>query len=422
MTPTRPRIATLAALAAGLAAAPGVAQSPPASFEITTIATGLDEPVALAFAPDGRLFVAERGGRVRIVADGQVLDPPLLELTVHRSNESGLLGLALDPAFAENHYVYLFATVTPDEQQILRFTERGGLGEDLTVIRGNLPTTGDLHNGGGLRVAPDGTLFFSIGDTGRPELSPRLDSLAGKICRIHLDGSIPEDNPLATPTGSRRAVYAMGFRNPFRFCFASDGRLFVGDVGSDGPARSEEITLIGPAGDGGWPATEGMFDAAAFPEYTLPLIAYRDDGAAVAGCVVYEDAQFPAAYHGNLFHLDYVSKSLFRVVLDGDRAVARELFMNTDDVAVDLCVSPDGGLVYGELFSGAIRKVTYTGADGPGDNPTSTPAEAPEPADPRGTQSTCGAGSMALILMSAALWPLAAARRRSDLRIKRAAC
>ncbi len=387
-------------------------QGPPDGFVVSTLATGLSEPVALDFAPDGRLFVAERGGCVRIVADGVIAEPPLLEIDVYVSNESGLLGMALDPDFAQNHYVYIFATVTPDEQRILRVTERDGVGRDLTVIRGNLPTTGDLHNGGGLAFAPDGTLYFGIGDTGRPELSPRLDSLAGKICRIHPDGSIPEDNPLVTPTGSRRAVYARGFRNPFRFCFASDGRLFVADVGSNGPERREEITLIGPDTDGGWPATEGHFDEADHPGYSRPLIAYHDDGAAVVGCVVYEADSFPAAFRGDLFHLDFVSSSLFRVRLDGDVAISRELFMKTPEVAVDLTVSPDGGLVFAGMFSGTVWKVTHEAAG-------AAPPVVDDGSAPR-QGSACGAGIAALAGMAFGGWSLHLARRRSPT-VRRAA-
>jgi glucose/arabinose dehydrogenase len=192
--------------------------------------------------------------------------------------------MTLDPNFSENHYVYVFATTSIDEQRIVRLTEVDGVGTDLTVIRDNLPTTGQVHNGGSLRFGPDGFLYFGIGDTGTPELSRQMHTYAGKICRIAADGSTPDDNPFATPTGTPRAVYALGFRNPFRACFAPDGRLFVMDVGSNGDARREEINLITAGANYGWPDVEGIGDPADFPEYTNPVLAYHDEGSSIAGC------------------------------------------------------------------------------------------------------------------------------------------
>lgn len=364
----------------------------PVGFELTEFAGGFDLPIALAQTPDGRVFVAERVGRVRIVGrDGSIQSTPFAEFEVFIEGESGLLGMAIDPAFEQNGYVYLFLTVSDSEQQIIRFTDQDGVGVDRTIIRDNLPTIGYFHNGGCLRIGPDDKLYFSIGDVSVPETSQQLHSLGGKIGRINLDGTAPPDNPFITPTGEPRAVYALGFRNPFRFCFSPDGRLFAGDVGSSGDNQREEINLVVPGANYGWPETEGMFDVAEYPDFTNPLAAYREQGSSITGCTFYDADQFPAEYRGDLFHLDFVSQGLFRVVFDGDTIVSHEMFIQADGGPVDLMQGIDGSLYYTEMYTGTVRKLTYPA--GVRDEPT-------ENLELTETPSLCGAQAMpAMILM-----------------------
>ena len=179
---------------------------PPDGFELTTYVIGLAEPTAIAPAPDGRLFVAERGGVIRTVSpngNAGTLEPePFATLEVYTGGEGGLLGLALDPDFETNGFLYAFVTATIAEQRIVRVTDMNGVATDETVIRGNLPTNGSVHNAGGMRVGPDGKIYFSIGDIGDPAGSDTITTLAGKISRINLAGSIPHDNPFVTPTGT----------------------------------------------------------------------------------------------------------------------------------------------------------------------------------------------------------------------------
>lgn len=350
-------------------------------FEVSIYADGLNQPMALAFAPDGRLFVAERGGMVRIVENGVVRETPFAQVAVIVDNESGLLGLALDPDFSCNGHVYLFATVSPQEQRIIRFTDSsvtrgadagaGGptgtpsaasesVGIEETILRDHLPTHGVYHNGGGLKFGPDGKLYFSIGDTFVAETAQDLTTLAGKICRINRDGSTPEDNPFVTATGLPRAVYALGFRNPFRFCFAPDGRLFVMDVGSDGERRREEINVVRAGDNCGWPLVEGRQPAETFdPRFVDPIYDYHDEGSAPVGAAVYTGGQFPAQYAGNLFQMEYVWRRIYRFALDGDRVVSHTLFLETDGDPIDLIQGPDGCLYYCELSTGRILKIRY---------------------------------------------------------------
>lgn len=340
------------------------AQPTEAGFFVTPYVTGLSEPIAMEFAPDGRLFVAEKGGKVLIIQNGAAQDEPFATISVYSLFECGLLGLALDPNFADNHYIYFFATVTNEEQQILRYTEVDGIGTDPTVIRAGLPTQGSFHNGGCLRVGPDGKLYFSIGDNTRSENGQDLTTLAGKISRINLDGTTPNDNPFKTPTNQPRSAFALGFRNPFRFCFAPDGRLFVDDVGSDGDERREEVNLVHAGSNGGWPDAEGT--ANPDPAFIQPIYNYHDEGSAPTGIVYYTGTSFPAKYAGNLFHVDYVLNRVYRMILDGNTVLSHTVFVQGEDAPVDLAQGPNGELLYTELLGGRVMRITYG-------EPTDTP-------------------------------------------------
>jgi len=352
-------------LAAGLVARAATVLEP--GFTVFPVVGGLDQPTALAFAPDGRLFVAEKGGTIRVVKDGVLAVRPFAELEVWSFFESGLLGLTLDPDFATNGYVYAFATVAADEQHILRLRDDNGVGVDLTVIKSHIPSQGTFHNGGCLRVGPDNLLYFSVGDNGTRENAQDITTLSGKINRIRLDGSTPESNPFTTINGSPRTVFALGFRNPFRFCIAPDGRLFVMDVGSDNRERREELNVIRAGDNAGWPVVEGIADPPV-AGFVQPAFAYHDQGASPTGVVFYDaPTGFPLEYYGNLFHLDYTLNRLFRVRLDGDRVTNHDLFLQGEGAPVDLALAPDGSLVYCELIGGRIMRIVY------GDPPSAVP-------------------------------------------------
>ncbi|MFO0837335.1 MAG: PQQ-dependent sugar dehydrogenase [Phycisphaerae bacterium] len=379
----------------------------PAGFELSVYAAGLLEPVAMELAPDGRLFVAERGGTIRIVSDGVPAATPFATIDVFYENENGLLGLTLDPDFAATHYVYVFATVSNRESQILRFTDKDGVGDDRTIVRDHLPTRGGFHSGGGLKVGPDRKLYFSIGDNQEPENSQDMNTLAGKISRINLDGSVPADNPFTTPTGSPRAVFAIGFRNPFRFCFAPDGRLFAMDVGSDNDERREEVNLVSAGGNYGWPLVEGR-QVLPDPRFTDPIFDYHDGGAAPVGGVYYTGAQFPAEYRGNLFFIEYVLNRIYSLELSGDRVARATTFLEAEGGPIDLLQMPDGSLLYSELQGGRIMRLRYAaGSDGTAGEVLSAVEEATPPT----SAGLCGFGAIPALALTLA--GIAAFRTRS---------
>ena len=152
----------------------------------------------IAWAPDGsnRLFVTRKGGEVRIVKNGALLATPFATVTVFTGSECGLIGMAFDPGFVTNGYVYFFATVSSSEQQILRYTAVGDIGTNRTVIVAGLPTIGANHDGGAVGFGPDGMLYWAIGDLGNGTgVNANLTSLAAKVGRAHPNGAVPNDNP-----------------------------------------------------------------------------------------------------------------------------------------------------------------------------------------------------------------------------------
>ena len=216
-------------------------------------------PVALAAAPDGRLFFAELlTGNIRILQDGLVLPNPFATLDdVSNAWESGLLGLTLHPDFPRQPYVYAMYVVEDPEtgfslmQRIVRFRDSDNVGEDYTVVVDDLPTTSSRHNGGRIGFGPDEKLYVSIGDVGTPDKAQDTMHYAGSILRFNPDGSIPSDNPYP---GS--AVYAIGLRNVFGFAFQPEtGNLYATE---NGPGGFDEVNKIEAGKNYGWPGYKGV--------------------------------------------------------------------------------------------------------------------------------------------------------------------
>jgi glucose/arabinose dehydrogenase len=231
----------------------------PSGFETSVIASGFNQPTTIAFVPDGRIFVAEKNGDVRVIKNGTLLPSPLITLSdVNSYGDRGLIGMAVDPNFSSNGYLYLSYTYenTPGlnysgikTARLIRVTVVGDNADEsskvvlLGSIGGNLtspscdnfPVTSDCvpsdapsHTIGALRFGPDGKLYVATGDGAhfdyadtRSLRAQNLDSLAGKVLRINTDGTAPTDNPFynGNPNSNRSKVYAYGFRNMFRFNF-----------------------------------------------------------------------------------------------------------------------------------------------------------------------------------------------------------
>jgi len=355
----------LAALAAGLAATePARAAQLPSGFSESTVVSGLEAPTAMAISRDGRIFVCEQGGRLRVIKNGQLLTRPFVTLNVSSVGERGLLGVALHPNFPQTPYVYLYYTAVKPRihNRLSRFTARGDrglLGSELRLL--DLPALGPTnHNGGAVHFGSDGMLYVGVGENAQAENAQSLETPLGKILRLQPDGRIPRNNPFfGNTTGQARAIWAYGLRNPFTFAFAKNGRLFINDVGA---GTFEEVNEGEAGANYGWPATEGPTSD---PRFKAPLFSYGHGGSPTTGCAIVGAAfyepdhrQFPVSYDGSFFFADLCSGWIRR--LDAFSGFTPVAFASGISAPVDLAVSEDGALYYLAAGDGTLRRVTHT--------------------------------------------------------------
>lgn len=242
---------------------PAIAADVP--FTVETVASGLQVPWDIAFAPDGRLFVTERAGRVRVIQDGKLLEQPMLTVDTgwKMSAENGLMGMCLHPDFAKNHFVYLaYGHKTDNDIRVVRYTESANTLSDPKVILSGLPA-GPNHAGCRVRFGPDGKLYITAGESFKGELAQDLTSLGGKIHRVNDDGTIPTDNPFNTPEGKEKGwrpeIWSYGNRNPQGIVWNDKGEMIECEHGPSGEAGrnpedfgGDEINIIEKGKNYGW--------------------------------------------------------------------------------------------------------------------------------------------------------------------------
>ncbi len=346
---------------------PGVsAVTLPPGFTPTVITNAISSPTAMAIAPDGRVFVSEQTGNLRVVKNGVLLPTPFVTVAVNSSGERGLLGVAFDPSFATNQFVYVYHTTStaPIHNRIVRFTANGDV-----ALPGSMVTLFDLdtlgatnHNGGGLHFGPDGKLYASAGENANSANAQTLANLLGKILRLNPDGTIPTDNPFyGTATGRNRAIWALGLRNPFTFDFQpGTGRMFINDVGE---STWEEIDEGLGGANYGWPQTEGP-NPPSIAGVTYPIDYYgHSAGCAITGAAFYSPSSptFPADYQGKYFYGDYCGGFIRRLTPPVPPAPATDTgFATGISGLVDLRVASDGDLYYLAQGDGLVR-VHYRG-------------------------------------------------------------
>jgi glucose/arabinose dehydrogenase len=349
----------LVCLSLGIPLGMSAATLPP-GFSETTIG-GLTDPTAMAMAPDGRIFVSQQGGSLRVIKNNALLATPFVTLTVDSQGERGLLGVAFDPDFLTNHFVYVYYTATTPviHNRISRFTAAGDVaagGSEVVLLDLDNLSSATNHNGGGLHFGRDRKLYATAGENANKPNSQTLGNLLGKILRINSDGTIPTDNPFyGTATGKNRAIWALGLRNPFTFnVHPNSGRIFIDDVGE---STWEEINDGFAGGNYGWPDTEGPTSN---PAYITPLHYYANNNAvecAIAGGTFYapEVRQFPPQYVESYFFSDLCGGWIRQL----DPLVQSSGFATGISNPVDQLVGLDGSLYYLARGAGAVVRIRW---------------------------------------------------------------
>ena len=377
MTASRRRLAFFAIMIwLGFVSSNALAATLPTDFTETQLAGGLTNPTAMAFAPDGRLFVCQQGGQLRVVKNGVLLVTPFVSLTVDSNGERGLLGVAFDPNFATNNFVYVYYTATTPQvhNRVSRFTasvanpDVAQAGSEVAILDLNNLSGATNHNGGAIHFGPDGKLFIAVGENANPANSQTIGNLLGKILRINSDGTMPGDNPTTfpgiagSPSGINRAIWSVGLRNPFTFTFHPvSGRMFINDVGQN---AWEEINDGISGSNYGWSICEG----ACVPpnaNFRDPLFQYGHGNSATTGCAITGGAfynpstvNFPADYVGKYFYAEFCTGWIRRF----DPTTGTDTSFATGiSNPVDLIVTADGSLYYLARGTGSVFKVRFNG-------------------------------------------------------------
>ena len=375
-------IGTLLGLPTG--AAKGAASVLP-GFTDSQVVSGLTNPTDMEFAPGGRLFVAEQAGRLRFVRSDGTLGTFLnFSTKVDATGERGLLGIAFDPAFATNRYVYLHytrkaTTTVPIHNRVVRVTANATntaivAGSEKLVFKLNNLSSATNHNGGDIHFHPiNKLLYIATGDNAQSSNAQSLNNLNGKILRINKSGAIPTDNPYYNQaTGNNRAIWVLGLRNPFKFEFKPNTSLmYINDVGQN---VWEEIDQGQAGANYGWPLCEGSHDyegtpgsvGCTAPPYTGPIYEYAHDGptdptgCSITGGAFYLPAtqQFPTQYAGDYFFADFCGGWIRSLDSAGG---ASQPFADGLGRVVDVEVKDTGELYYLVWGApGAVRKIFYT--------------------------------------------------------------
>lgn len=372
-------VAYLTTLRTGRQPTPGEGSSGtlalPQGFRADVVASGFNGATALEVAPDGRIFVCEQIGKLRVLKDGKLMTKPFVTLPVDATWERGLIGVTVAPDFPKTPHVFVcYVAAKPYPHHVVsRFTARGDVaepgsekilleGDDQRKLGGTIPAG---HQGGALHFGKDGKLYIAIGDqtAGKPAQEP--NSLLGRLLRINPDGSIPSDNSFYSKAGGKyRAAWIRGLRNPFTFAVQPEsGRLFINDVGGN----AEEINEGIAGANYGWPAIE--HGPTTDPRFRGPIHHYPT-ACISGGTFAPMDLRWPKEYRGQYFFADFNHGWI--KIIDPDKPTVAKPFATGLRRPVDLRFAPDGGLyvllrdawVIDHLFkggTGVLLRIQQTG-------------------------------------------------------------
>ena len=337
------------------------------TFSQVLVATDLANPTALAFAPDGRLFVTLQTGQIRVIKNGVLLPTPFATISVNSSGERGLNGIAFDPNFATNNYIYVYYTLpSASNNRVSRFTASGDVavaGSETVLLNLDPLSSASNHNGGALAFGTDGKLYIGVGDSAQSANAQNMETNLAKILRINKDGTIPTDNPYTTGSAQHRQIWASGMRNPFTIAVQqSTGKVFANDVGAQSWEEVNDVTVGGK--NFGWPSNEGVTNN---PLYTDPLYAYGHGSGTSIGCAITggtffnpTTTNYPAEYVGKYFFFDYCNNWMDTLDLSGTLPVKTNFMTGVAAYPTNLTVGPDGNLYLLSRGIGQVYKITYS--------------------------------------------------------------
>lgn len=370
----RKRTAAIVMLAGMLAAAAraddAVPRVDPASYRVETIASGFERPWSVALLADGRRLVTEQPGRLKLVdLNGGVRDVALMGFPeIFRGGQNGLMEIAPDPDFAENGRIFLtvaYGTKGANGTRLIRARLAGAGLDDVRILFDSTVKAGTSNNGGRIAFLPDKTLVLTLGDGfDRREDAQDPSNHLGKLVRLDRDGRAPADNPFVGRPGAAPEVYSLGHRNVQGVAVdPADGAILISE---HGPRGGDEINLIRPGANYGWPIVTGGLDytfarVTPFRElagFEAPLLQWTPS-IAPAGLAIYSGALFPE-WRGDLLVPALKEKSIRRVRRDGARVVGQQLLlMELDQRMRDVKVAPDGAIyVLTDGPGGRLLRVT----------------------------------------------------------------
>ncbi len=358
-------------------------------FVQTQLVGGLTKPVVVVPTANGDIYIGEQGGMVLDYHNGALLPTPVLTLNVFSVGETGLLGLALDPNFATNGYIYVSYTVpitvagvVKPYARLSRFTVVNGvasLASEKVYYQGNQiqnqdGTGGNYdHPGNDVKVGPDGKLWWSVGDN-VPSISngQALNNIYGKILRFNLDGTVPSDNPFVNVHDAVPYIYAYGLRNPWRLTFLSNGKAMTEDPGS---SYWEDLNTVQPGANFGWPIKEGNCGSCGYANPAYAYGHYPTDAAASA-IAAYSGSTFPKAYDNVVFFGDYNRGDIEAVTFDPtyQTEISDTVFDTKAGTIADLEEGPDGNLYMANVFGGSVSEISAPGPFPPTASSVATPS------------------------------------------------
>ncbi len=306
-------------------------------FRVEVVVSNLEIPWSMAFASDGRLFITERPGRVRILNLSNSTSELALTIgDVFAQGEAGLLGLTLDPDFGVNHLVYLYYSAVSGGggvNRVVRYREVASRLAERAVLLDNIPAN-TIHDGGRLKFGPDGLLYVTTGDASSSSLSQDLASLAGKLLRLNRDGTTPRSNPFSSP------LYSYGHRNPQGIDWhPTTGDLWGSEHGNSG---NDEINVLRPGANFGWPRIEGSQTMSGMEA----PVTFFNPAIAPSGAAFYRGQRFPQ-FENNLFVGTLRGTHLLRLRIDTRRIVSEERLLDQRYGRIrDVTTGPDGYLYF----------------------------------------------------------------------------